>query len=420
MEHLYAAYLLSGIIKSFLNYYNLSLGVDFTFLTGLLVIICVVMNVFNKRGNHKISQKSIMGIYALGLFYLWMNITTLYSLSSYYSYKKSFLFLTNVLAFVCPLLYRQFDIIKFLKSFMIISLFLEVLFLALYAPVLYSSSGSEQLLSGLYLAISEICGLCLLILFIYDKLFSRILDWFFIVLNSVAIILMGGRGPIIFVATVLIVFVISQFLIRRLSGRRDSIFRFSGINKIMLLGIFMGFTLFLLINFSVGAKDLFERSKGRLSLLFPNSQGLTDVSAIDRVDQFMFSIDLIVESSSSFFFGHGLGSYSLLYGFGEGRAYPHNILLEIWVETGFIGLLIFSCFLIAAYRQRFVYNPFTWCIIYLFLNTLKSNSIVDLRVFFGFVAIFILSSETMRLPRSTGVKITQSQNRPNQLLEANK
>ena len=50
---------------------------------------------------------------------------------------------------------------------------------------------------------------------------------------------------------------------------------------------------------------------------------------------FRISVDLIKNNP----LGYGIGSYSVLAGVGR---YPHNIVLELLVELGIIGLFLFS------------------------------------------------------------------------------
>jgi hypothetical protein len=231
---------------------------------------------------------------------------------------------------------------KFFKSFIIISSALGVLFLSLYAPIIYSAIGPERAFSGLYLSLPEACGICLLILLIIYKVFPLILNWFFIILNSLIIALAGGRGPIIFLAIVLIIFAIFQFFAKYLLKTKTSMFRSSMTKRIIFLCIILGFSLLLLTNYSSGAKDLFDRSKGRLSLLlFAGNQGISDISAMGRIDHILFSKDLILSDSYRFFLGYGLGSYGVLCGLGEGRAYPHKYIIGKWVEMGLVGILYF-------------------------------------------------------------------------------
>jgi O-antigen ligase len=50
------------------------------------------------------------------------------------------------------------------------------------------------------------------------------------------------------------------------------------------------------------------------------------------------------------FFGHGLGSWPILLGDNDIQRYPHNIVIEIAVELGLVGLGLFAAMLIYAIR----------------------------------------------------------------------
>ena len=60
-----------------------------------------------------------------------------------------------------------------------------------------------------------------------------------------------------------------------------------------------------------------------------------DANALGRLGMFRISVDLIKNN----LLGYGIGSYSVLAGVGR---YPHNIVLELLVELGIIGLFLFS------------------------------------------------------------------------------
>lgn len=128
-------------------------------------------------------------------------------------------------------------------------------------------------------------------------------------------------------------------------------------------------------------------------ILLDSALEMEDTS--ERIDLFVFAANHIVDDVRSLLFGYGLGSYSILSGEGEGRWYPHNMILEIWVETGFIGVLLFSFFLIHTCRRHLRANPFAWLVLFLFLNAMKSSSLVDLRLFFGFLALLGVYSKTV-------------------------
>src|SRR5512137_2781722 len=120
MELLFVLFLESGIIKAFLIYFGVSLPMDITLLLSLMIVFGILFIIIKTR-TYTINAKSLFLICLLAFFYLWINITIFYSPSSTYSYKKSFFFLTNILAFVAPLFYVKFDTIKFAKYFAILS-----------------------------------------------------------------------------------------------------------------------------------------------------------------------------------------------------------------------------------------------------------------------------------------------------------
>jgi len=401
MEYLYGIYLLSGVVKAFLNFFNISLNIDLTLLIGFLLLAGLLCHILIKSV-FKYNVKSLISIGFLVLFYIWINITIFYSLSSEYSYQKSFLFLTNVLAFIIPLLYKKFDYQKFLRFFTFVSPVLGVFFLVLYAPIIYSTEDSALAIGGLYLSLPEYCGLCILILIIFKDLFPPIPTWLLLILNALVVILAGGRGPLIFTAFILIIYLSAQYFVKHLvtKARNQKLgLKSMGVKKILLLVFFVGVGLFLSIDFFENIQILVDRSIMRLMLLLDSAQpGMEYTSG--RTEQFVFAANAIFDHVRSLIFGYGLGSYSILLGEGEGRGYPHNMILEIWFETGLIGALLFSFFLIQVLRNHFSTNPFVWFVLFLFLNAMKSSSLVDLRLLFGFLALLGLYSKQMFiLPR---------------------
>jgi O-antigen ligase len=73
-------------------------------------------------------------------------------------------------------------------------------------------------------------------------------------------------------------------------------------------------------------------------------------------------------------FGHGAGSWPFLVGIPERNAYPHNMFLEIIVEAGIIGLILFLALVWTALRpvslERLRRDPRALCAMMLFANTL--------------------------------------------------
>jgi O-antigen ligase len=102
-----------------------------------------------------------------------------------------------------------------------------------------------------------------------------------------------------------------------------------------------------------------------------------------RVDQLVFSIDKIFNDFQHLIFGYGFGSFGVIQDGIDQRAYPHNIFLETWFELGLIGLIILGYFIytLLSNKKSNQYISLT-LVIFLLLNTLKSNTITDLRSYF--------------------------------------
>lgn len=405
MEYLYALYLISGIIKSFLNFFSISLPVDVTLLISVLLTAGLVFDGLKKK--YSIDAKSFISTNLLMLFFLWLNITILYSPSSVYSYQKSFLFLTNILAFLVPLFYKGFDYSRFLKFLIILTPFLGVLFLVNYAQIIYSTSEEDKAFEVLYLSLPQIGGLCLIATVVFNELFSSKLKMLIIILTTLTVILAGGRGPIIFTAIVLISYGLITYL--------SNIFAFEknvqkptskSVKKGLIFFILLSTILLILISSSEDMKVLFDRSYGRLSLLFISFTEGHDPS--DRITLFESAGNYIFDNVRALIIGNGLGSYGVLVGNVDGRYYPHNIILEIWFEAGLIGVILFSVFFIYSCGRRITTNPFTWLVLFIFLNAMKSGGLEDMRLFFGFLALLGAYAKNMSVARRDVYKIGMS------------
>lgn len=68
-----------------------------------------------------------------------------------------------------------------------------------------------------------------------------------------------------------------------------------------------------------------------------------DPSAQSRLQMYSDAVRVISQAPV---LGHGLGSFGFLVSYVTEGAYPHNLFLEIAVDTGFIGLLLFLCALV--------------------------------------------------------------------------
>lgn len=104
--------------------------------------------------------------------------------------------------------------------------------------------------------------------------------------------------------------------------------------------------------------------------------------------------------------GHGMGAWPLLHFQGDFRAYPHNIILEILVEFGLVGLLLFIWLLAAAARslgslQRIAADPLRIIVLMVAVNALAnamvSGDLPDNRFLFASLGLMLLPANTNML-----------------------
>ena len=127
-------------------------------------------------------------------------------------------------------------------------------------------------------------------------------------------------------------------------------------------------------------------------MIFNENENNANRSVNIRIDQLKFSFNTIFANVENMLIGKGIGSFKLLYEGIDGRGYPHNIFVEIWFELGLVGLLIFLYFLFIVMVRK-ISNDYLnhYLMLYILLNMAKSNSIVDIRTYFLFFALFMLS-----------------------------
>ncbi|MCF7912212.1 MAG: O-antigen ligase family protein [Candidatus Cloacimonetes bacterium] len=200
-------------------------------------------------------------------------------------------------------------------------------------------------------------------------LFSQILK----VLIIISFLLLRARGPLAFLMLLLIIYIAKYLPFHK---------KYQSLMLIILLVIFA-------LNWA-GASHTMHRFA---------IMGSDDYSTYSRELHLVRSLKII---SEHFLLGCGIGSYGVCAINIDQRYYPHNMFLEIFCESGLIGLLIFLIFL--AYVLQVIYNEYIlgklstnpiylsilFSCLYLFLNAMKSSNFADNRIFFAWLGILIL------------------------------
>jgi len=194
------------------------------------------------------------------------------------------------------------------------------------------------------------------------------------------------------------------------------LYLFSGIKKSRLLSITIAFVILFIILLSVLPKNFVSRYTFGLSKEIHVSE--TEVkffsTSQEREMYLKQAIDYLSEHPERLLLGTGTGSFSYISKHIDDRLYPHNIFVEIILEFGILGLLLFIfpfIFLLIDFiqnkrtftRVQFV-NISIWIslTILFFINAQVSGDINDNRLLWFFMGgligliLFIMQNNTIR------------------------
>jgi len=392
LEFLLVLYLISGPIKSFASIGLISFPCDLTLLTASFLMVFFLHNQIDYSKQSFCYNRGSIIWYALLIFWLWMIISLVYTSSNNYSLSKTFSFITNLIPFLVISFSTTFSIKRFLLLFLVANVVVSCLFIPLYSTFRVASVTEEiRSFMGLYLSLGTNIGLIIvLLLSTTEKMLHDKWKMMMIMLLWALLIILGARGPLMFAFIVMLGIMYKDY---------QSFIQFLKKNILYVFLVLMfciGIAYYIELKTGGMISLLFDFSIERLSLildgLFSSDNDMGD-SANTRVELIYFSIAHIFSSVFVFLFGTGIGSFGYEWTGVDMRLYPHNIILEILFELGFIGLLIFGYILYilwknySLYRKKYVSG---FVLFYIFLNLMKSNCLEDLRVYFSFIAIYIL------------------------------
>lgn len=401
MEVLFSIFYLSGLLKSFLLYYGIAIPIDLTIMSVVLLVVGLVFQYSRNKIPLEYEKRNLYAFSILLVFFSWILITLFWTPSKSYSYEKAFLFIPNIIGFVIPLVSHRFNIPKFFRIISLVLPILSVMFISVYLRYSNDLSNKEmyEAVLGLYLVCSTLLGINVLVISGSNKpIFkSSFLSISVMIGSLLMMFILGARGPLIFTVLLLIFAIIWKFTRTFYSG----VIILSELKKIVYGFIFVTMFLGLFLVFGDELTFLVERSLVRLELLMPSHSGSGATasggmgkSVNIRVEQLNFGLKLVTDNQFDSAFGYGLGSFGLMYSGHEGRAYPHNVFLEIWIEAGLIGLLIFLTFLLMIFTKNLKGINYIniLVLIFILLNALKSSSFVDIRVYFVVFGMYIMAA----------------------------
>ena len=276
-----------------------------------------------------------------------------------------------------------------LRRFLVLTLLFSM-WVAIESTLAYFRSTGEHLsvfaLGGSYLGSGRTVGLGVLIalayrLFFAHSRFQKVAATALTGYYGFVLLILGGRGP--FLAALL------GASVPLLVGIRVSISGKVFLRRYTILLIALGIVLV------ITAISMLERGMATVTLrrlLESSREGSTAV----RLRLFAEAIDLWSEAS---LFGHGIGAFPILAGFGDIRSYPHNLILEILAELGLGGLFLFSAIVIYALRALgplsiIRRDPLRILLLMLFanvfFNAMVSGDIPDNRIVFAVLGLMTL------------------------------
>ncbi|MFL2564933.1 MAG: O-antigen ligase family protein [Parvicellaceae bacterium] len=399
-------FLLSGMFKNlFFSIYGNNIKIPLTIIFGILLILMIYIKDIYKLKRLKEEYKSFI---FLLLFFVWSLFSISYSSSENYVWYKLLGLGTNFLAFFGVLIMKEISLKRFTIYFSYFTYFFSLIFFminpnSISKNFIFHDYFNEIYIQGWYLVLGQFLIVNMLLIFSFSEK-KKIIYNLLISLNIIC--LLGGRFPI--VLALLVFFVISIYLIQK-----------KYLTKKLLMQFFKTLTIIILINSVLNLssktyRSLLLRSIYRFEVLsssfndlnflndqenYQESLNQENNSFNKRLEYLLFSKTKIFENKSSLILGYGLGSFSNEYDQTDRRLYPHNIIVEIVFELGLIGLLLALAFLISnssSYKGFFT-NLALLAALTLLINSMKSSSIVDLRLLFALLAISIFHFNKLTL-----------------------
>jgi hypothetical protein len=345
----------TSIVSVFFSIVGLSLPSEMSiYLFSMLGIL-----IFNLK-THSFKMFFLLNqLFLTNLFFLLIvGFHTLFSMSTVYAQEKIILliYLIIVKIFVFCLfdfkyIYQRYNLLLlYLKKFAIFILFL---FFIIFHLGFTETMGDRVFLVGIG---NPIWFSRFLVDLIFVALFYGIsnkkikfLDVIILISGFSLLFASGSRGPILSLVLVSIL----AFINHNPSKRKLIIF--ASLSILILLG----------------------------PVIIPKILNFNIYSVMDRLDSYQFSISKFIENP----WGYGLGSFGILYNGLDERSYPHNIFLEIIVELGGVGLIVFSMLIYYTMRTYNRKNIFFYLFLISFVNAQFSGDLASNNYVFVYMAL---------------------------------
>ena len=349
----------SGLLKW------IGLPYDPTVVFGLLTLVLITFYLPSFNFNSVSIFKTPILLFIL--FHFFYFFTAIYSPSSSYYIEKLQRVFLNLAAFIAPLvILRTMNDFLFLKKVAVAFYIIALLFISYN----WFSNGLEifdvanldedpKMLN--YMSIAYFLGS--FILFFHERksmLFIKIISFLFI-------IILASKGALLFLIFVFL-----------LDIKRLKVFKRENIKYIISFTVIIG------IYLTVSSQNIFSRLSNRV---FLGSEFENDNSSQARLKLIDDAFNLMLDYP---IFGIGVGGFGILSENIDDRLSPHNILIEIFLESGLIGFVFLSLIVYRFYNSfkkstidvsnKAQHLSYLFPCIFIFLGDLVSGIIEDSRL----------------------------------------
>lgn len=350
---------------------NIGINIEVRYLLFVLLITLILLGVSRRKEKLLIRyNKSLFIIFFVMLLYIFMcTISLYYSSSQLISLEK---FLSNI--FLTALIIATIFTIGLIKPNQFFN-YIAVFFITIgfiysipvFMSVLSGASRGDATISGPNVTTRIFFFALCSSLFLYT-LNKKNLYFITSIIFIVSIVLVGSRGGLVGgILTVLVLFIVKVITSPLIIKKNISL----TYRQLLLIPIALTFVYFA---YKPVKKVIVERIIGA------TFQKDGDIYSSGRDILYEKAIWMIKEKP---LFGHGLNGFTIK----TGEVYPHNLLLEMMVEIGFIGAFIFlaffclSLFIIFKMRNSSLFI-LTGLPLYMIIVQMFSGEFYDFRYFF--------------------------------------
>lgn len=324
LEAIFVAVLYYNIYNSahyFTDITQIILSLLYPFAIALLGIYAAIQAYQDPPRRH-----SLIAIVLFAIFVGFYAVTSVWSISSIYMGWKVLRLITVILLFfVAGVLLFNGEPSRARLFYGFLTLAATILTAEVFLSYFVMNRASHAQLDVNYIMISRLLGggtLSAIYFAMRRQGICRLLYGSAAVAMFIGMLQTGARGPLVALIAGLVVLLIWIVI-------ADS--------RISYTQVIASSTLMLII--VGGALWAFQQTSRTLERFAQLASIDALAAAGGRADLFATSIYYWLQAP---FLGHGIGSFGLLYSGQDTRYYPHNIILEIGVEAGLIGVALFA------------------------------------------------------------------------------